>query len=159
MDFGKCQDNFGQFFWYKNDSDHLRGKLQVVKKNDNKDFRLVQNITMGEADFNQLMRLRNELVTAAENLVERKTCNQFLIPTVSKDMDEQLKLAHKVVDVVDRANRELSDSAAVQCGQAREFLSSSPISCLSEKVITNQPICPKKSNFIYLLYHFPFYSS
>ena len=26
---------------------------------------------------------------------------------MSKDMDEQLKLAHKVVDVVDRANRKI----------------------------------------------------
>ena len=30
-----------------------------------------------------------------------------LIPTMSKDMDEQLKLAHKVVDVVDRANKKI----------------------------------------------------
>ena len=29
----------------------------------------------------------------------------MLIPTISKDMDEQLKLAHKVVDEVDRAYR------------------------------------------------------
>ena len=29
----------------------------------------------------------------------------MLIPTMSKDMDEQLKLAHKVVDVVDGANK------------------------------------------------------
>ena len=28
-----------------------------------------------------------------------------LIPTLSKDMDEQLKLAQKLIDVVDRANR------------------------------------------------------
>ena len=31
----------------------------------------------------------------------------MLIPTMSRDMDEQLKLAHKVVDVVDRANRKI----------------------------------------------------
>ena len=31
----------------------------------------------------------------------------LLIPTMSKDMDEQLKLAHKVVDVVNRANRKI----------------------------------------------------
>ena len=30
-----------------------------------------------------------------------------LTPTMSKDKDEQLKLAHKVVDVVDRANRKI----------------------------------------------------
>ena len=30
-----------------------------------------------------------------------------LLPTMSKDMDEQLKLAHKVVDIVNRANRKI----------------------------------------------------
>ena len=30
-----------------------------------------------------------------------------MIPKMSKDMDEQLKLAHKVVDVVDRTNRKI----------------------------------------------------
>ena len=30
-----------------------------------------------------------------------------MIPTLSKDTDEQLKLAHKVVDVVERANRKI----------------------------------------------------
>ena len=29
------------------------------------------------------------------------------IPTLSKDLDEQIKLAHKVVDIVDRANRKI----------------------------------------------------
>ena len=31
----------------------------------------------------------------------------MLIPTLSKDMDEQLKLAQKVVDVVERADRKI----------------------------------------------------
>ena len=31
----------------------------------------------------------------------------MLIPTMSKDMEEQLKLAHKIVDVLDRANRKI----------------------------------------------------
>ena len=30
-----------------------------------------------------------------------------LILTMSKDMEEQLKLAHKVVDILDRANRKI----------------------------------------------------
>ena len=46
---------------------------------------------------------------------------------MSKDMDEQLKLAHKVVDVVDRPYKDLCYSAAVQCGKARDFLCSRPI--------------------------------
>ena len=62
---------------------------------------------MGEADFNQFMRLRNQLVNAAEIVAREENLTPVLIPTVSRDMDEQLKLAHKVVDVVDRINREI----------------------------------------------------
>ena len=52
-----------------------------------------------------------------------------LTPIKSEDMEEQLKLANEVVDVVLRANKESFDSAAVQCGQTREFICSSPINC------------------------------
>ena len=38
VDFGKCQDRFGQFSWSKNDSNHLDVKLKVFKKDDNKEF-------------------------------------------------------------------------------------------------------------------------
>ena len=108
VDFGKCQDRFGQFFWSKNDSSYLGVKLKVFKKDDNKVFRLVPNLTMGEADFNQFVRLRNQLVNEAENFAREGDLTPVLIPTMSKEMDEQLKLAHKVVDVVDRANRKFS---------------------------------------------------
>ena len=70
--FGKCQDRFGRFFWSKNDSNYLDAKLKVFRKDDRKEFRLVQNLTMGEADFDQFMRLRNQLVNAGETLLERK---------------------------------------------------------------------------------------
>ena len=53
------------------------------------------------------MRLRNQLANAAENFTRRENLTAVLIPTLSKDMDEQLKLAHRVVDVVDRANRKI----------------------------------------------------
>ena len=62
---------------------------------------------MGEADFNQFMPLTNELVIAAENFAREESLTTVLIPTMSKDMEEQLNLAHKVVDVVDRSNREI----------------------------------------------------
>ena len=104
MDFGKCQDRFGRFCWSKNDSNYLDVKLKVFKKDDNKEFGLVQNLTRGEADFNQFMRLRYQLVIAAENSVRGENLIPVLIPTMSEDMDEQLKLAYRVVDVVDRAN-------------------------------------------------------
>ena len=60
---------------------------------------------MVEADFNQFMQLRNQLVKAAEKFAREENLNSMLIPKMSKDMDELVKLAHKVVDVVDRANR------------------------------------------------------
>ena len=104
VDFDKCQDRFGRFSWSKNDSNYLDVKLKVFRKDDKKDFRLVQNLTMGEADFNQFMRLRNQLVNAAKYFAREENLTPVLIPTKSSDMDEQLKLAHKLVDVVERTN-------------------------------------------------------
>ena len=134
VDFGKYQDKFGRFSWSKNKSNYLDVKLQVFKNDDNKVFQPVQNHTKGEADFNQFMRLRNQLITAAKNLARDENLTPVLIPTKSKDKDEQLKLAHKVVDVVVRANRQLcvtllrynvnkpmSSSAQVRCsGRKKE---------------------------------------
>ena len=107
VDFGKCQDRFGRFSWSKNDSNYLDEKLKLFRKDDGKEFRLVQNLTMGEADFNQFMRLGNQLVNAAENFAIEENLNPVLIPTRSRDIHEPLKLAHKVVDVVDRAHRKI----------------------------------------------------
>ena len=107
VDFGKCQDRFGRVSWSKNDSNYLDVKLKVFRKDDKKEIRLVQNFTTGEEDFNQFMQLRNQLVNAAENFPREENFTPVLIPTMSKDMDEQLKLAHNVVDAVDRANRKI----------------------------------------------------
>ena len=38
VDFGKCQDRFGQFSWSKNDCNYLEVKLKVFKKGDNQKF-------------------------------------------------------------------------------------------------------------------------
>ena len=101
VDFGKCQDKFGQFSWSKSDSKYLDVKLKVFKKEDNKEFRLVQNLTMGEAELNHFLRLRNQLVNAVEKFAREEILAPVLIPTMSRDGDEQLKLAHTVVHVVD----------------------------------------------------------
>ena len=55
---------------------------------------------MGNPEFDHFMRLRNQLITVeksgtAENL------STVLIPPMSEDIDEQLKLLHNMVDVVD----------------------------------------------------------
>ena len=106
-DYGKCQDRFGHLSWSRTDSNYMDVKLKVFKKDDNKEFRLVQNLTKGEVDFDQFMRLRNQLVNAAENFAREENLTPLLIPTMSKDMDEQLKWAHKVVNVVDRVSRKI----------------------------------------------------
>ena len=107
MDFAKRQDRFGRFSRSKNDLNYLEVTLKVIKRDDIKEFRLVQNLTMGEAHFTQFMRLRNQLVNAAESFAIEKKLTPVLVPTMFKDMHEQLKLAHKVVDVVDRANKKI----------------------------------------------------
>ena len=50
------------------------------------------------------MRLGYQLVIAAQNFSREKNA-PVLILTLSKDMDEQLKLAEKLVDLVDRENK------------------------------------------------------
>ena len=62
---------------------------------------------MEEADFNQFIRQRNQLVVAADNFLREQNLLSVLQSTLSKDMEEQLKLVHKVIDVVDRPNRKI----------------------------------------------------
>ena len=81
--FGKCQDRFGQFYWSKNDSNYLDVKLKVFKIDDIKEFPLVQNLTMEEADFNQFNRLTNQLVNATESFARDESLTPVLIPTIS----------------------------------------------------------------------------
>ena len=108
VDFGKCQDRFGGFCWSKNDCNYLDIKLKVFKREDkNAEFRLRQNLLMGEADFYQFTRQRKQLVVAADNFLREQSLSPVLHSTLFKDMEEQLKLVHKVIDVVDRPNRRI----------------------------------------------------
>ena len=74
---------------------------------------------------------------------------------MSKDMDEQLKLAHKVVDVVDRANRKLCvtllrynvDKPDSSYAQARFFARKNE----DEKFQQTVYVKYKLEEFIYLL--------
>ena len=51
VDFGKGQDRFGRISWSKSSFNYLELKLKVLKKDENKQFRLAENLTMGEAVF------------------------------------------------------------------------------------------------------------
>ena len=131
VDFGKCENIFGQFFWSKKDSNYLDVKHKLFKRIDKKDFGLVQSLTMGEADFKQFMRLRNQLVIAAENIAREENLYLLLLPTMFRDTDEQLKLAHKVVDVarIEQTERFVWLCCGKVWTSQTEFLRSSPKIC------------------------------
>ena len=106
VDFGKHQDRFGRFSWSKNDSNYLDIKPKLFKReNRNAVFQLRQNFTMGEADFSQFMRQKNQLAVAADNILRKQNLSPVFQSTLSKDMEEQLNLVRKVIDVADCPNR------------------------------------------------------
>ena len=82
-------------------------KLKVFKRDGNKQFRLAQNLTMGEADFIQFIRLRNQLLVAVRDYSKEENLPPVQVKLLVKDMEEQLKLTHKVVEVVDRPHRKI----------------------------------------------------
>ena len=78
-------------------------KLKVFKREVKiAEVRLRQNISMGEADFNQFIRQRNQLDVAADNFLREQSFSPK--STLSKEMEQQLKIVHKAFDVVDRPN-------------------------------------------------------
>ena len=62
---------------------------------------------MGESDLKQFMQLRSHLIFETENAVWEPNLCPVQIPTMSKNMDKELKQAHRVVDVVDRPNKKI----------------------------------------------------
>ena len=111
VDFGKCQDRFGRISWSKIDSNYLDINLKVFKREDkNAEFRMRQNLSMGEADFNQFIRQRNQLVVAADIFLREQNFSTFIQFTLSKDMEEQLKLVQKVIDKVGCPNRRICET-------------------------------------------------
>ena len=62
---------------------------------------------MGETDFNQFIRQRKKLVVAADKFLREEKLSPVLQSTLCKNMEEQSKFVHKVIDVVDRPNRKI----------------------------------------------------
>ena len=62
---------------------------------------------MGEADFNQFIRLRNQLVVAVRDFSKEEHLPPVQVLLLAKDMEEQLKLTHRVGQVVDRPHRKI----------------------------------------------------
>ena len=135
MAFKKSQDRFGKISWSKIDSNYLDVELEVFKRDDSGDFCLDQTLRLGEADFNQFMGVRKQLVIAAERFGREKRIRKA-DTNIVQNIVEQPKLAHNLVDIMDSAQSKqnyLSDSIVVQRSQAGEFICSSPIICEQER--------------------------
>ena len=50
---------------------------------------------------------KNHLVVSTDNFLKEQSLSPVLQSTLSKDIEEQLKLVHKVINVVDRPNRKI----------------------------------------------------
>ena len=83
-------------------------QLKVFKREDrNAEIWLRQNLSMGEADFNQFIRQRNQPIVAADKFLREQNLSPVLHSLLSKNMEEQLKLFHKVIDVLDCPNKRI----------------------------------------------------
>ena len=156
VDFGKGQDRFGRFSWSKNDSNYLDFIIKVFKREDkNAEVQLRQILSLGEADFNQFIRQRNQLLVAADNFLREQNLSPVPQSTLSNDMEEQLKLVHKVIDVVDRPKRRFcvtllrykTDNPETSYAQARLFGGKKEEEKFPQIVYANY----KLDEFVYLL--------
>ena len=110
---------------------------------------------MGEADLNQFIRQRNQLVGAAENFLREQNLSPVLQYTLSKNMEEQLELVHKVIDVVDCPNgricvallRYKADNPDTSYAQVRLFGRKTEVGNFQQIVYVNY----KLEEFLYLL--------
>ena len=84
VDFGRCQNRFGRTSWSRNLFDYLDVKLKVFKKDEKNIFDWHQNFTLGEADFNQLFRLRNQLVVAVRDFSKEENLPPVQVKLLAK---------------------------------------------------------------------------
>ena len=110
---------------------------------------------MGEADFNQFIRQRNQLVVAADNFLREQNLSTLLQSTLSKDREEQLKLVHKVIDIVDCPKRKIcvtllrykADNPQTSYAQVRPFGRKKEEEKFQQIIYVNY----KLDEFVYLL--------
>ena len=79
----------------------------MFKEDENKEIRLTQNLTLGETDFNQFIRLRNQLVVAVKDFGKEEILPLLQVKLLAKEKEEQLKLTRKVLEFVVRPHRKI----------------------------------------------------
>ena len=106
---------FGTLIIFKTDIDKLFGRKlipkfleftpTVVKKSWHQTFSPGTQSFIEKKDFIQVESLRNPLFVAAEHFRREENFSSVQKPTISKDKDEKLKLAHKLVNTLNRTKR------------------------------------------------------
>ena len=113
LDFGNHEKNrFGRISWSKHEKNGANTKfleiqVKVFRRNEQGEFKVFQNINMGELDFKDFIRMKTELVDAATDFGKQQNLQPITLRPFSRDMETQLKLVHKVCNVVDRPHRKI----------------------------------------------------
>ena len=94
-----------RFFWFKQHSNFLAIKLKFLKVRNNKVSRLMQSFTVGETNFKQILRIRSQLDAGTENFIRKENVSLLQTSRTFKDIDKQLKVLHKKVNVVDHLDQ------------------------------------------------------
>ena len=112
MDFGKNEDRFGRLSWSQkqkeNNTKYLETQLKLFRKIDLGDFRKHEKLNLGKSDFNQLQRLRNQIIVAAADFEKDENLQPIVTSLLTKDIDEQLKHIQNAITIVDTTKRKIS---------------------------------------------------
>ena len=154
-DFGNYQDSLGRFSWTKNENHYLEIHLEVFKKDIANEFKQYQCVSLGQYDFKQLLRLRNQLIVAADNFTKEENLPYINVVGLSRDIDEQLKHVHKVIEMAEGAKRKVcvtllrykEDNPETSHAQIRLFTRRTEEEKFQQLVYMNYKI----DEFIYLL--------
>ena len=97
MDFGKHQDRS----LTKNEENYLEVHFKVFEKGLATEFKRCHCVSLGQYDFRQLLRLRHQLIVAADTFTKEENLSYINVVGLSKDIDEQLKRVHKVIEIAE----------------------------------------------------------
>ena len=155
VDFGKHQDRFGRFSWTKNEKNYLEIHFKVFKKDIANEFKRYQCVSLGQYDFRHFLRLRSQLIVAADNFTKEENLPYINVVGMSRDIDEQLKHVHKVIEIAEGAKRRVcvtllrykENNPETSYAQIRLFIRRTEEKKFQQLVYVNYKI----DDFIYLL--------
>ena len=101
----KCEDRFSHFFWSEKiwiiREENLNSKTKDIAASFGR-YRYKVLKKRG-IDFNKVIRLWNQQAVALHNYGRKQSLNPVSVPTISEELNEELKVDHKVVHAVDRS--------------------------------------------------------